>query len=221
MEPRRIIIIDDHPLLVAALRIELERSGLQVRQLDPADGTDQILAVVDAESPDCAVVDLGMPIPGGGLSLIAPIAKRDTRVVVLTGESDLRLLAEASGAGAEAVLSKSEPLGEIVETILQVASGQVVRTSQRAELAVELQRLMAEREEREAAFAELSPREQQVLAGLMDGRAPATLAEQNYVSVATVRSQIKSVLGKLGVSSQLQAVAMAHRSQWTPRDEAR
>ena len=218
MEARRIIVIDDHPLLAVALCQQLERSGLEVIQLDPIAGAEQVLATVSNEAPDCVVVDLGMPIPGGGLSLIQPMVERGHRVAVLTGETGVQLLAEASGAGAEAVISKSEPMADIVETIVQVAGGQSVRTSQRTELAVERQRFLAERHEREAAFAELSPREEQVLAGLIEGRAPAVLAEENYVSVATVRSQIKSLLSKLGVTSQLQAVAMANRSQWSARN---
>ncbi len=216
---RRIAIIDDHPLLATALRAELEQSGVEVEHLDPTIGAEQLLDAISSSAPDCAVVDLGLPFPGGGAALIGPLVDRHIRVVVLTGETELQLLARSSGAGAEAVLSKSEPLTDIVETILQVAGGQAVRAAQRAELATELRRLLTEQDERQAPFATLSPRERQVLAGLMDGQAPAVLAERNYVSVATVRSQIKSVLGKLGVSSQLQAVAMAHRSRWSPKDD--
>ncbi len=218
MELRRITIIDDHPLLAKALRADLERGGAAVEQLDPTVGAEQLLDTIVCSRPDCAVVDLGLPFPGGGAALIAPLADSRIRVVVLTGETERRLLARSSVAGAEAVLSKAEPLSDIVETILQVACGQSVRAAQRAELAAELHRLMAEQDERQAPFATLSPREREVLAGLMDGQAPAALAERNYVSVATIRSQIKSVLGKLGVSSQLQAVAMAHRSQWIPNE---
>ncbi len=216
MEQRRIAIIEDHPLLATALRNELERSGVDTDQLDPTVGAEELLDTISSRPPDCVVVDLGLPFPGGGSALIGPLAEQEIRVVVLTGETELQLLARSSGAGAEAVLSKSEPLTDIVETILQVAGGQAVRATQRAELAVQLDRLMAEQDERQALFAELSPRERQVLAGLMDGRSPALLAEQNYVSVSTIRAQIKSVLRKLGVTSQLQAVAMAHQSRWSP-----
>lgn len=219
MTAPRLTIVDDHPLLAAALRSELERSGADVTQLDPADGADRLVEAIAAIGPDCAVLDLGLPFDGGGPALIGPLVDRDVRVVVLTGEVDRRLLARSSALGAEAVLSKSEPLDDIVGTVLQVANGQAVRSAQRAELEIELRQLTAEEHEREAPFEQLSPREQQVLAGLMDGRAPAVLAEENYVSVATVRSQIKSLLAKLGVSSQLEAVAMAHRSRWRGNGE--
>lgn len=213
---RRIIIVDDHPLLAAGLQAELERAGAAAGLLDPTAGSGHLVDTITAASPDCAVLDLGLPIPGGGVSLIAPLVEREVRVVVLTGESERELLARSSVAGAQVVLSKTEALPDIVATILQVAAGQEVRAAQRAELAMELHRREAERHERQAPFAALSPREEQILAGLMDGQTPTDLADRHYVSVATVRTQIKSVLSKLSVGSQLQAVAMANRHRWQP-----
>ncbi|MGI9613341.1 MAG: response regulator [Acidimicrobiales bacterium] len=217
---RRIVVVDDHPLLVLALCAELERSGVDVSQLDPHPGIDVLVEAITADPPDCAVVDLGLPFPGGGIALVEPLAARQIRVAVLTGETDRHLLAGSAQAGAEVVLSKAEALDNIVDTILAVAAGRDVRPSQRGELAAEFRQLSAEQHRRQAPFDGLSPREREVLAGLMDGDNPKVLAERNYVSVATVRSQVKSVLSKLGVSSQLEAVAMAHRSHWEPtRDE--
>ncbi len=216
MDKRRITIVDDHPLLAAGLRAALEGADLRVELLDPTVGADRLIEGISADRPDCAVLDLGLPFPGGGAALVGPLTEADVRVVVLTGETETALLARSSGAGAEAVLSKSEPLSDIVETILQVAGGQEVRAAQRAELAIRFHDHEAEEERRRAPFASLSPREQQILAGLMDGRTPADLADRHYVSVATVRTQIKSVLAKLGVGSQLQAVALAHRNHWRP-----
>lgn len=216
MSTRRIIIVDDHPLLAAGLQAELERSGATAGLLDPTAGSEHLIDTITAAAPDCAVLDLGLPVPGGGVALIEPLVERGVRVVVLTGESEREILARSSMAGARVVLSKTEPLPDIVSTILQVACGQDVRTAQRAELAMELHRQEAEHHERRAPFAALSPREEQILAGLMDGHSPADLAERHFVSVATVRTQIKSVLAKLSVGSQLQAVAMANRHHWEP-----
>jgi DNA-binding NarL/FixJ family response regulator len=50
----------------------------------------------------------------------------------------------------------------------------------------------------------------------MGGLAATEIAEQSFVSLSTVRSQIRAVLAKLGVHSQLAAVAMAHQSAWSP-----
>ncbi|MEM9566220.1 MAG: response regulator transcription factor [Actinomycetota bacterium] len=216
----RVVIVDDHPLLAAGLQGQLERSGATVHLVDPTARASRdpevIVATVADVGPDCAVVDLGLPIAGGGTALIGPLVDRAVPVAVLTGETDRRLLARTVGLGASAVLGKSEPLSDIVDTILRLAAGEAVQTRLLAEFRAERQRLDAEDGQRLAPFAGLSPREQQVLAGLMQGQAPALLAEQNFVSVATVRTQIKSLLRKLGVGSQLEAVALANRCHWRP-----
>jgi two-component system, NarL family, nitrate/nitrite response regulator NarL len=65
-----------------------------------------------------------------------------------------------------------------------------------------------------AAFEHLTRREREVLIGLMRGATAGEISKENYVSLPTVRSQIRSILCKLGVNSQLAAVAFAYRSGW-------
>ncbi len=72
-------------------------------------------------------------------------------------------------------------------------------------------------------FQLLTRREQQVLAALMRGCSAREISKEAYVSLPTVRSHIRSILSKLGVSSQLGAVTLAYRSGWpgnfVPPDE--
>ena len=65
----------------------------------------------------------------------------------------------------------------------------------------------------------LSTREREVLADLMAGRSVREIAERKVVSEATVRTQVKAVLAKLEVGSQLAAVGLAHRVDWRPPSE--
>ncbi|GAA4761028.1 hypothetical protein GCM10023350_54260 [Nocardioides endophyticus] len=62
----------------------------------------------------------------------------------------------------------------------------------------------------------LTPAEARILWALMRGRSADDIARDHVVSIATVRTQIKQVLGKLGATSQLSAVALAWRVDWTP-----
>lgn len=79
----------------------------------------------------------------------------------------------------------------------------------------------SERRRARLVFDDLTPREREVLLGLVEGRCAQTLANEAVVSLATVRSQIRSVLTKLGVTSQLEAVALARRVGWpTPEGSA-
>ena len=63
-------------------------------------------------------------------------------------------------------------------------------------------------------FDRLSARERQVLSALMRGETARDISRQSFVSLPTVRSQIRSIFIKLGVSSQLAAVVLAYRSGW-------
>ena len=64
------------------------------------------------------------------------------------------------------------------------------------------------------SFECLSPREQNVLISLMTGATAREIAEKDYVSLATVRSRIHSIISKLEVRSQLAAVVLAYQSGW-------
>ncbi|MGI9597465.1 MAG: response regulator, partial [Acidimicrobiales bacterium] len=87
MEGLQITIVDDHPLLAAALQAELEQTGAVVELIDPTVGPDHLLEAISGHRPDCAVLDLGLPFTGGGAALIRPLVDREIRVVVLTGET--------------------------------------------------------------------------------------------------------------------------------------
>jgi two-component system, NarL family, nitrate/nitrite response regulator NarL len=68
-------------------------------------------------------------------------------------------------------------------------------------------------------FDRLTPREEEVLLALMSGAKARDICLQSFVSMPTVRSQIRAILTKLGVTSQLAAVALAYQSGWSgPRD---
>lgn len=67
----------------------------------------------------------------------------------------------------------------------------------------------------DSCFERLSPRECQVLSALMHAKSAREISRELYVSVPTVRSQIRAILLKLEVSSQLAAVVLAYRSGWS------
>ena len=214
-----IAIIDDHPLLAAALGAELARSGAQSELIDISGGADGIVGAVADMRPDLAAVDLRMPFAGGGQALIAPLVSLGIPVLVLTGEAESWLWAQALQAGAALVVSKAEPLGDIVEALVRVAAGESVRSSETATLRAKYEHKLRNQRASEDALGSLSRREQAVLAGLMAGQSVQRLAERDFVSVQTVRTQVKNLLRKLGAGSQLEAVALANAAGWQPDQE--
>ncbi|MCY7397003.1 MAG: LuxR C-terminal-related transcriptional regulator [Nocardioides sp.] len=131
----------------------------------------------------------------------------------------------ALDGGACAVVSGSTRLDEIVTLVRQVVAGRdVMGEAEREELVATWQRVRVESKRRTELLASLSPRERAVLEDLDAGRPVTTIAAASGVSVATVRTQVRGILRKLDVSSQLAAVALLRdvldRSPMLPRDVA-
>ena len=95
-----------------------------------------------------------------------------------------------------------------------MAQRPVLSTARRYELLADLRAARAIRERDLAPFTTLTPRERSVLAALAQGQRVDTIAAAAVVSEATVRSQIRGVLAKLNVNSQLEAVALAWTVGW-------
>ncbi|MCP3989013.1 MAG: response regulator transcription factor [Actinomycetia bacterium] len=214
------VLVDDHPLLGLSLKSALEPLGvtLELAELGPAP---EVLASKIAEGcPDCVLVDLGLPEPTDGLAYIEALVAVDLTVAVLTGESDQLLWGAAAEAGAETVVAKSEPIEEILHVICRLCAGESVRPHQRIALIDSARRANVERRERLAPFSTLSGREQEVLAKLMAGSTQNEIASAGFQSIHTVRTQVKAVMRKLGVRSQIEAVALSHDVGWRPEDPA-
>ena len=185
-----------------------------VNPVGAIDLVDEILA----HEADLILVDLDMPFDGGGVGLTKELVEADQTVAVLTGSADRALWARCLENGAIALLTKDESLESLIDDIAKLVGGEPIRQHHRLTVISDYRERQAEQAVRLRGFDELSARETQVLSGLMIGLSPASLAERDYVSVQTVRTQIKNVLSKLGVNSQLAAVARAYESGWRPDD---
>ncbi|MCW2764484.1 MAG: bvgA [Nocardioides sp.] len=112
-------------------------------------------------------------------------------------------------AGAGAVVSSTITLSELVESLRVIARGESpIGGVERAELVSEWRSEQVGQDRLRVRLGTLSPREQVVLSMLYEGITVRTIAERLGVSEATVRSQVKNVLRKLAVASQLAAVAV-------------
>ena len=211
-----VLIIEDHELLAQSLVFALRAEGVDADTLKP-ETTDQILKVAEERRPTVVLLDLelGGEI-GDSIPLIGPLEELGAQVMMVTGVTNRVRLAECLEAGATGLIDKSTPFDQLVEAVREVAElGNLIPQQQRHELMSELRRQRAADRERLEPFERLTSREEQVLAGLMDGKSAEKIAEESFVSLATVRSQIRAILLKLDVNSQLGAVALARRNGWT------
>jgi DNA-binding NarL/FixJ family response regulator len=215
----RVLVVDDHALLAETLASELRHAGCVVGVVRVPTVTG-VLAAIDDFRPDVALLDLYLGRGAGtSLPLIAPLAESGIEVLVLTGATDELMLARCVEAGASAVLSKAAEFDVLLAAVVDAARGRRVQSlAERAEMLDRLRRARQDEDVRLAPFRRLTRRESAVLVALMDGRSAAEIAARAVVSLATVRSQIRAILQKLGVTSQIAAVAMAHRVGWTGPD---
>ena len=217
----RVLIIEDHELLAESLELTLSLEGYDVRRLVLPEEGGSIATLRSAAlraNPRTVLLDLDLGRFGDGAALIAPLARAGANVVVVTGSSDLGRWGACVRQGARKVLSKGRPLQETLATVRRLHQGLPVMSSEELESLLD-----AYREERAASedvrrrLEMLTPREKQVLSRLIEGHNVRDIARTSVVSEATVRTQVKSILGKLEVSSQLAAVGLAHQVDWQPQ----
>ena len=210
----QIAIVEDHGLLAQSLAYALAGRGITamvVKDLHP----DAVLDTLRDRDLALVLLDFDLGDAGIGLDLIKPIGELGYRVAMLTGETDPVTLAKCVEAGAVGVISKCDPFDRLIEHITDVFDGRgILSLATREQLMSGLRVHRSQEAERSAPFERLTVRESEVLQDLIDGKNAETIARDSFVSVATVRSHIKALLAKLGVNSQLAAVALARRSGW-------
>jgi len=202
----RVLLVDDHPLTREALTALLEAHEFDVVG-EAADGNE---AIVEAErlQPDLVLLDLTMPELDGlgalpGLRQVAP----DSEVVVLTASGTEDNLLAAIRAGAAGYLLKSEPPSRIVEFLRGIAQGEAALSGSVARLLLDQVRSGGRRGTVPDAVAQrLSAREVEVLLLLDEHLSTDDIAKRLFISEHTVRSHVKSLLRKLGVSSRREAL---------------
>jgi two-component system, NarL family, nitrate/nitrite response regulator NarL len=172
--------------------------------------------------PSVVFVDCDLGPHVDCVTLVELLVEHQLQVIVLTnrGDDDV-VLGECLRRGAVGALCKSGGLSPVVLALRQALARQPVMDSAHA------RRLMATAHDAKDSdvvarrrLSTLTVREREVLKELMIGVTAPQIARSWYLSEVTVRTQIKSILSKLEVTSQLAAVALAHRHGWTPTTAA-
>jgi DNA-binding NarL/FixJ family response regulator len=203
----RILLVDDHPLTRSALSGLLTQQGFDVVG-EAADGNEAIDRA-GALQPDLILLDLSMP-GLDGLSALPRLreAAPECEVVVLTASGTEQNLLSAIRAGAAGYLLKSEPPDRIVDFLRGVAHGEAALSGAVARRLLEQVRAGGRKDAGvpDAIAAALSARELEVLLLLDEHLATEDIAKRLFISEHTVRSHVKSLLRKLGVSSRREAL---------------
>ena len=210
----RVLIVDDHPLTRSALAALLRQHGFDV--VGEAGDGEAAIECAGELTPDLVVLDLSLP----GMSGIDALprlrdAAPEAEVVVLTASgTDENLLAAIRG-GAAGYLLKSEPPERIVDFLRAVARGEAALSGAVARRLLETVRTTGGRRTGvpDSIAAALSAREVEILLLLDERLDTQEIAKRLFISEHTVRSHVKSLLRKLGVSSRKEAVDALERAR--------
>lgn len=196
--PIRILIVDDHPIVLAGLATLLgKESGF--RLAGGVDGAEEALAFLDRHNVDVVLLDLRMP-KVSGLDILPAIQKREhaPHVLILSSFDYEEDIYRAAKAGASGYLLKDSTRAQIVEAIRTVASG-------RQHFPKAIANRILEREGRTG----LSPREKDVLQLIAKGLTNKEIAHVLLISQFTVRNHVNHILEKLEASDRTEAVSIA------------
>jgi DNA-binding NarL/FixJ family response regulator len=201
--PTTVVVVDDHRTFAELLALAINHTTDLVC-LGQAVNADDARQLVDQARPDIAVIDVELP-DTDGIALTAELRRShpELRVVVLTSHSQLEVAVRAAAAGAGAFVRKDGALAEVLAAL------RTVRTSSMMIAPATL----ADGARTEHPADQLTPRELDVLRLLAEGYDAARIARQLGISDNTCRGYLKSLYGKLGVHSQLEAVVVAVRAR--------
>ncbi len=206
----RVLIVDEHDMvrrgLAAFLHVkpDLELAG------EARDGAE---AVVQSEllHPDVILMDLVMPrMSGAEATRIIRQRQPSVQVVALTSFEDPDLVWEALQAGAISYLLKNVSVDDLAAAIRAAHAGQ-------ATLAPEALRVLVQAQVTEPALgSDLTPREREVLALMVEGLSNPQIADRLVITRATVKAHVSHVLSKLGAANRAEAISIALRHKLVP-----
>jgi DNA-binding NarL/FixJ family response regulator len=202
-----VLIVDDHPLTRDALATLLRAHGLDV--VGCASDGEEAIGEAARLDPDLVLLDLSMP-GMDGLTALPKLrhAAPNCEVVVLTASGTEENLLAAIRGGAAGYLLKSEPPERIAAFLNGVANGEAALSGSIARRLLDQVRHGNDRGSGvpDEIAAALSAREVEVLLLLDDHLGTDEIAKRLFISEHTVRSHVKSLLRKLGVSSRREAL---------------
>lgn len=202
-QPIRVLLVDDHAMVRKGLVAFLKNTP-ELQLVGEACNGREAIEFCEQGQPDVILMDLVMP-ELGGVAATRTIHQRWPRVqvIALTSFQEKELVQGALQAGAIGYLLKNVSGEELTEAIRQAHGG-------RPTLAPEaVQALIQPPSEAESMAADLTRREQEVLALLVQGMSNPEIAGRLVISRATVKVHISSILSKLGVASRGEAISMA------------
>lgn len=199
----RVLLVDDHPVVRAGLSAVLN-TGDDIDVVAQAGTGREALDVLASTQVDVVVSDIQMP-QMGGVELTAELGKiGGPPVLILTTFDTENLIVAAMNAGAQGYLLKDAPPEELARAVRAVNEGRPVMSDQ---VTVALTRRLTQ------PRTSLSARELEILEAVATGHTNKEIAQELFISRATVKTHLVHIFDKLGVDNRTSAVAKAREQQ--------
>jgi NarL family two-component system response regulator LiaR len=198
-----VMIVDDHPVVRTGLKTMLQVFDDLMFIGEAASGP-QTLAECEQTLPDVILMDMLMPGMNGVATTRAVLARYPgVKIIVLTSFAEEEMVQDALEAGAIGYLLKNAPIDKLAEAIRSAYSGKPT-------LAPEATRALINAKTGPLKLGrDLTPRERDVLALVVEGLSNEEIAAQLTISPATARHHVSACIKKLGASNRTQAAARA------------
>jgi len=212
MNPIRVFLVDDHPVVRQGLR-SLLSSFPDLQVVGEADNSFVVPAQVEATQPDVLLLDIRLGNTDG--IEVARQLRRDqpsVKIIILTTYDATEYLTQALAADVHGYLLKSASHEQLAEAIRAVHRGErLLSPPLLGQVLEEFGRLARDKARQESG---LSDQELQVLREIAGGATNREIAERLFWSEVTVKRKIQDIIEKLGVANRAQAVAEAIRHGW-------
>ncbi len=210
--PVRLVLVDDHEMVIEGLRAMLTAFADRIEVVGQAINAEQAMAVISDTDPDIVLCDVRMR-GESGLDLCLALRERDPqrKVVMLSVYDDEQYLFEALRVGAAGYLLKSISSDDLVHQIELAHRGETVIDPGLAARAAGTAARLQRDEFWPGARQGLTQRESEILAYMVSGLSNRGIATKLVIGDETVKSHLRSIYRKLGVSDRTGAVATALR----------
>lgn len=197
----KVLIADDHRLILEAIRLVLDEAD-DVEVVGEATKGSQVLPLVGRTNPDVVLLDIGMP-EMDGLTCLDQLRKRhpDVVVIMLSGHDDPETIRSSLSRGARSFIAKQVDPRDLPSALRMAAQGAVYQAVENG----------GEGRVDETGSAGLTPSEQRVLEALARGLSNKEIAKELWLTPQTVKFHLTNIYRRLGVANRTEAVRHAYQ----------
>ena len=210
---KTIMIVDDHPLVREGL-VSILKPAAEYEVVGQAGNGRDAIQMVKNLKPDLVLLDMVLP-DKSGIELSREIRQISppTRIMIISMHSKVEYIVKAFEAGATGYMTKESATARLLPGIAQVLNGEYFMDGSVSHRVVEklMQTPEKEMKIRDAAYETLTPREQEIMVLLAEGRSAKETAARLFISPKTVENHRTSIMSKLGLHSTLELVRYAAR----------